>query len=229
MTAVAAPTARWRTLRLPKVDTRLVVGLLLVALSILGGLRLAATSDRTVPVYVAARDLPADHVLTAADFRVARIHASDEVVGSLVKADRAAPPVHRVLRFPLPEGALVATSTLGGVASTGREITIPIGSDHALGGALQVGDRVDILASFDKGTDAAKTLTVAARASVVDVVHADGLFGQHEGELSAITVSVAPDDVVFVAFAVRNGELDVVRASSAQHDVRSRFDKSELP
>ncbi len=64
MTTVTAPAARRRPLRLPKVDTRLVVGLLLVALSVLGGLRLAASSERTVAVYTAARDLPADHVLT---------------------------------------------------------------------------------------------------------------------------------------------------------------------
>ena len=44
-------------------------GLLLVALSVLGGLRLAATPDHTVAVYAAARDLPADHVLIAGDLR----------------------------------------------------------------------------------------------------------------------------------------------------------------
>ncbi len=137
--------------------------------------------------------------------------------------------MHRVLRFPLAEGGLVTGSTLGGVASQGREITVPIGADHALGGALEVGDRVDILASFDKGTEAAKTLTVASRAQVVDVVHADGLFGQREGELTALTVSVEPNDVVFVAFAVRNGDVDVVRANGTTHPARSRFDVSELP
>jgi Flp pilus assembly protein CpaB len=229
MTTVAARAARRSALRLPKIDTRLVVGLLLVALSVLGGLRLAATSDRTVPVYAAARDLPADHVLHAGDLEVTRIHAPDSVVDGLVSAAGGSPPVHRLLRFPLAEGGLIAAATLGGVASGGREITIPIGSDHALGGALEPGDRVDLLASFDKGTELAKTLTVAAGARVVDVVHADGLFGQREGELTALTLSVASDDVVFVAFAVRNGELDVVRAGGSARGARSRFDLSELP
>jgi hypothetical protein len=229
VTTLAALAGRGHALRLPKVDTRLVVGLLLVALSVLGGLRLAATSEQTVAVYAAARDLPADHVLTAKDFRITRIHASDDTLAGLVVATKGSPPVHRVLRFPLAEGGLVATSTLGGVASRGREITVPIGADHALGGALEVGDRVDVLASFDKGTEAAKTLTVASRAQVVDVVHADGLFGQREGELTALTLSVAPDDVVFVAFAVRNGDVDVVRANGTAHSARSHFDVSQLP
>ena len=229
MTTLTALAGRTSALRLPKIDARLVVGLLLVALSVLGGLRLAATSDQTVAVYAAARDLPADHVLAAGDLRMTRIHANDDVLAGLVSAANGNPPVHRLLRYPLAEGGLIAAATLGGVESEGREITVPIGSDHALGGALEPGDRVDILASFDKGTELAKTLTVAAGARVVDVVHADGLFGQHEGELTALTISVTPDDVVFVAFAVRNGEVDVVRAGGSARGARSRFDVSELP
>ena len=46
MTALAGLAGRATSLRLPKIDARLVVGLLLVALSVIGGLRLAATSDR---------------------------------------------------------------------------------------------------------------------------------------------------------------------------------------
>ncbi len=228
VTALAALAQRGAAIRLPKIDTRLVVGLLLVALSVLGGLRLAATSDDTVAVLVATRDLPANHTLTSSDLGTAQIHASDAVLGGLLRAG-AARPVGRVLRFPLVEGGLLGAGTLGAVASDGREITVPIGSDHALGGALEPGDRVDILGSFDKGTEIAKTLTVAAGARVVEVVHADGLFGQREGDLTALTVSVPPNDVVFVAFAVRNGEVDVVRAGGSTRGVRTRFDVSELP
>jgi Flp pilus assembly protein CpaB len=229
VTALTGLAARTSSLRLPKVDARLVVGLLLVALSVIGGLRLAATSDETVAVYAAARDLPADHVLVAGDLRVTRINADDDVLGGLIAAASGNPPLRRVLRASVVEGGLVATAALGGVESKGREITVPISSEHALGGALEMGDRVDVLASFDKGTELAKTLTVAAGARVAAVVHADGLFGQREGELTALTLSVAPDDVVFVAFAVRNGELDVVRANGTTRRARSQFDVSQLP
>jgi Flp pilus assembly protein CpaB len=230
MTSASALGGRRPSLRWPKVDTRLVVGLLLVVLSVLGGLRLASTADDTVAVYAATRDLPADHVLTRDDVRVTRIAASDGVLDGLVPA-RHAPPIGRTLRFPLAEGGLLARTSVGadGARATGREITVPIGADHALGGALAPGDRVDVLGSFDKGTELAKTLTVAKSAQVVEVVSTDGLFGQREGELSALTLSVKPDDVVLVAFAVRNGEVDVVRAAPPGRSVRSRFDVSELP
>lgn len=228
MTTLSAPAERRPALRLPRLDARLVVGLLLVALSVLGGLRLAATADDTVAVYTATRALPANHVLTPGDLRATRIRATDDVLDGLVSASRR-PPVDRVLRFPVTDGGLLARATLGDAASEGREITVPISADHALGGALVAGDRVDVLASFDKGTELAKTLTVARAARVVDVVSSDGLFGQREGELTALTVSVAPDDVVFVAFAIRNGEVDVVRAGNRSKGVRNRFDISELP
>lgn len=228
MTTLAAFAGKGFTHRLPKVDSRLVVGLLLVALSVLGGLRLAASSDSTVAVYAAARDLPANHVLTAGDLRITKVHVSTDVLNGLLPASHRV-PLDQVVRFPVAEGGLVSATTLGAVATKGREITVPISADHALGGALEPGDRVNILGSFDKGTEIAKTLTVAAGARVVAVVHADGLFGQREGELTALTVSVAPDDVVFVAFAVRNGDLDMVRASGSARGVRTRFDVSEIP
>jgi Flp pilus assembly protein CpaB len=230
MTTASAVSGGRLSLRWPKVDTRLVVGLLLVTLSVLGGLRLASTADDTVGVYAATRDLPADHVLKRDDVRVTQIRASDSVLDGLVVARRV-PPIGRALRFPLAEGALLQTGAVGtsGVRATGREITVPISADHALGGALEAGDRVDVLGSFDKGTELAKTLTVAKSAQVVDVVSTDGLFGQREGELSALTLAVRPDDVVLVAFAVRNGEVDVVRAAPPGKSVRSRFDVSELP
>jgi Flp pilus assembly protein CpaB len=215
---------------MPRLDTRLVVGLLLVALSVLGGLRLAASADRTVAVYAAARDLPADHVLTPGDLATTRVHASAGVLGRLVRPDAATGANRKVLRFPLREGDLVAASALGPAPGHGREITVPIGPDHALGGALEPGDRVDVLASFDKGTETAKTLTVAAHAQVTAVVHSAGLFGQREGELSALTVSVPADDVVLVAFAIRNGEIDIVRADGRRaRGGRARFDAEDLP
>jgi hypothetical protein len=72
-------------------------------------------------------------------------------------------------------------------------------------------------------------LTVARRARVVEVVRSEGLFGQREGAVAALTLAVAPDDAVYVVFAARNGELDVVRAVPGGDRPRSRFDFGALP
>ena len=63
----------------------------------------------------------------------------------------------------------------------GRDVTIPVTPEHALGGAIRPGDRVDVYATFDKGTDVARTLTVARTATVRGVTRSDGLFGQQRG------------------------------------------------
>ncbi len=120
-------------------------------------------------------------------------------------------------------------SALGGAIPAGRDITIPVTPDHALGGDVRDGDRVDVLATFDKGTDAARTLMVAREATVRGVVRADGLFGQHAGAISALTLSVEPDSAVAVAFAARNAELDVIRAhGTLDGQGRERYDRGDL-
>jgi Flp pilus assembly protein CpaB len=214
-------------LRVPRVDTRLVVGLLLVAVSIVAGLRLSAREDRSVMVLTARQDLTAGHVITAADLEPTAVDAAPAALRGFVRSS-ARSPVGRVLREPVAAGALVPRRVLGAEVRGGREVTIPITPEHALGGALVAGDRVDVLASFDKGTELARTITVARKARVAAVVRSDGLFGQREGSLTALTLEVAPDDAVYVVFAARNGELDVVRAAVSEKP-RGRFDFAELP
>jgi Flp pilus assembly protein CpaB len=226
----AAPAPRRLVRRLPRLDTRLVVGLLLVALSVLGGLRLSAGADHRVAVFAAARDLPADHVLEPGDVTSTRVHVPAAVLDGLLRANEGLAPTGQALRFPVEAGDLLTDGALAARRGPGREMTVPIAPEHALGGALEPGDRVDVLASFDKGTEIAKTLTVASRVQVVDVVRADGLFGQSEGDVTAVTLSVRPDDVVLLAFAVRNGEIDLVRSQGRPTPrVRARFDASDIP
>jgi Flp pilus assembly protein CpaB len=138
------------------------------------------------------------------------------------------PPLGRVLVTPLRAGAPLSVSALGPVEAAGRELTVPVAPEHALGGAVRAGDRVDVLATFDKGTDAARTLTVAQDATVRRVTRADGLFGQQEGAVTAVTLSVDPDAAVALAFAARNGDLDIVRASGERVRARARFDADSL-
>lgn len=226
MATVAAPRRRL-ALRMPRVDARLVIGLLLVAASVLAGLRLSARDDRSVTLLAARQPLTAGHVLTAADLEATAVDAAPAALRGFV-GQGARSPVGRVLREPVAAGALLPRSALGAPARRGREVTIPITPEHALGGALVAGDRVDVLASFDKGTELARTITVARKARVASVVRSEGLFGQREGALTALTLEVAPDDAVYVVFAARNGELDVVRAAVTDRP-RGRFDFAELP
>jgi Flp pilus assembly protein CpaB len=217
-----------RRFRRPSIDVRVVTGVVLVAVSVLGGLRLARGPAPGTPVFVATADLEAGHVLTRADLTEAEVSAPDALIAGLEQANRHA-PVGRVLRTPVRAGAAIPVDALGSALPAGRDVTIPVTSEHALGGEIRTGDRVDVYATFDKGTDVARTLTVATGATVRGVTRSDGLFGQQQSGIAAITLAVDPDAAIAVAFAARNGELDVVRARGALKDgARDRFDADSL-
>ena len=127
----------------------------------------------TVGVVVAARDLPAGAVLTAADLRLARLPpeavpdgvaaAPDELAGRpLAGALRAGEPVTDVrlvgpgLTTALPPGRVAAPVRL---------------ADLAVAGLVHPGDRVDVLATAPGATDAE---VVAPGALVLAPVAAGG-------------------------------------------------------
>lgn len=229
VTALVGGLRRVRAKPLRRLDGRLVVGVLLVVVSVTGGLALFSAADHTVPVMSAARDLPAGHVLTSSDLRVTRVRADANVLDGLVPGSRRDATVGRVLLAAVTRDGLLANAVLGRDAAAGREMTVPIMPEHALGGALRIGDRVDVLATFNKGARDARTLTVVHDAQVVDTVRTKGILGEHAGDLSALTLSVQPDDAVYLAFASHTGELDVVRADGASSPLRTRFRYSDLP
>ncbi len=224
---IAPPAVR--RLRLPNIDTRVIGGVVLVAVSVIGGLGLSADPEPTTPVYVTATDLDAGHVLARNDLKVAELRAPASTLNALARPSRGGPPIGRALQTPLRSNATVGLDGLGPAAPAGREITIPVTPDHALGGAVRTGDRVDVLATFDKGTDAARTLTVARAAIVHGVVQSAGLFGQHAGAITALTLDVEPDAAIVVAFAARNAELDIVRSiGTGERRGRSRYDAGDV-
>ena len=227
---VTVPTAAPRRfpLRVPRVDIRIVVGVLLVALSVIGGIRLAAAADHTVGVIAVARDLPANHVLTNEDLVVTRVHVSDSVLDGLVRSSGRSALTGRVLLFPVASDALLVRSAVAARPRQGREITVPVTPEHALGGRVRLGDRVDVLGSFTKSTKNARTLTVVHGAEVVETVRSEGLFGARAGELTALTLSVPPDDAVYLAFAIRNADLDIVRTTGSSGTGRESFDGTQL-
>lgn len=222
-----------RSLHLPKVDSRLWFGLLLVAVSVLGGLRLFAVADNKVGVLVAARDLPGNKALTKGDLRVARVQVGSRIFDRLLPAAKLPSLTGRVLLYPVAKDGPVLEATIAPHPRAGREISVPIASEHALGGAIRVGDRVDVLASFNKGSEDARTAVVVSKAEVIAINRTKGLFGQAGGSSGAFTLSVDPETAVFLVYAMRNGELDMVRSTGANNKEPSprealSFDKAAL-
>lgn len=166
-----------------------------------------AAYGRRRAVVVAARAMPAGHVVRAGDVRRRSQPAGLVPAGALQE-----PPVGRTLSAAVVAGEVVvgervAPSGRSGVAallpSGTRGVAVPVDQK---GLRLRVGDVVDVLATFD--TDAAApsgdpTFPVAEEAMVVDVD--DG----------AVTVAVGADDAPRVAFALAQGVVTLALVGGA--------------
>jgi len=196
------------------VNARTVLGLLLFSVAFLGAQRLIADARATVPVLVAARDLPTDHALTPGDLVRAEVALPPQLTSRYALASRNLDGV--TLTRPVAEGEMIALGWVasGRYAGEGRAMTIPITAEHAVGGDLQAGDRVDILATFDGGDVRARTVAVAEGVEIISPVEAGGLV-TGEASVIGVTVAVTPQQAAELTFALRGAELDVVRVEGA--------------
>lgn len=195
-------------------NTRSVFGLLLFSIAFFGAQRLMADARATAPVLVAARDLPSDHTLTAADLVRAEVALPPELMTRYAPAARDL--AGATLSRPVAQGEMIALSWVapGRYVGEGRAMTIPITAEHAVGGDLRTGDRVDILATFDSGDVRARTVLVAEGLEIVRPVEAGGLV-TGEASVVGVTVLVAPQQAAELTFALRSADLDVVRVEGA--------------
>lgn len=201
MDTATVPTARrlqppgWK-------DTRLLVGLLLVVLSIAGGARLVSSLDTTEPVYAAARALLPGQELTAADVVVTQVRLSDPA-RHYVDATAPIQPGTFVLR-PVEAGELVPVSALGSQAqATGRTVTVPV--DPAAAATFAVGSVVDVWVSHrDSSVAGVRYLEpelLLERAVVASVPTSSGALGMGIGR-SAVQIVVPADQVAPVIASV---------------------------
>ena len=212
-------------LRLP--DARVGVGVLLVAVSVLGGLRLSGASESSVAVLSAGSSLASGHQIEARDLVLTSVSVEASVGATLIRAEDQRSVIGRVVARPVQSGSLLTTRDLGRSNESLREITVPVTPEHALGGAAEPGDIVDVLATFDGGGDTARTIIVSSRAEVVSTLRPEQVFGG-AGGVTALTLAVPNDDAMFIVFAMRTGEIDILRSADLPSN-RARVDAAEIP
>ncbi|MGE3856846.1 MAG: SAF domain-containing protein, partial [Dehalococcoidia bacterium] len=79
--ALGSSRIRTRAWPVPRIDLRLLVGLLLVAIALAGGVALVAQLRETAPVVVAARTLPQGHVITRDDLTLSEARLEGPLAG----------------------------------------------------------------------------------------------------------------------------------------------------
>jgi len=192
-------------------NVRTALGLVLFCVALVAGQRLISSAQDTVPVWVAARDLPADTVLGGNDLRVEDVRLPAELAGNYLSADTTVDG--RSLARPVLEGEMVAGSALVGTdeETNGRIMTLPADALGQGSATVGLGDRIDVIATFDPGDIRSRTVPVVRGAEVVEVVTSEGFVG--ESNVAGLSIDVPDELVGKLAFAVRNAELDVVKVS----------------
>ncbi|MCC2335638.1 hypothetical protein [Cellulomonas wangsupingiae] len=200
-------------------DPRLLVGIALIAASVVLGSWVVTTSQRTVPVYVARDVLVPGTSLTSAALVVADVRLADRADGYL-RADAPLPEAAVVLRA-VGAGELVPAAAVGRADELDvRAVPVPLSGPASSG--LVAGARVDLWFTPESGdaTDRgaapgeATPRELAAALTVAEVSGADGAFAS--GGTRTVHVLVPVDDLPDVLGALAgNGTVDVVPVPGA--------------
>lgn len=185
----------------------MLVGLLIV-------LGYSAAASRRTTVLVAARDLPAGAVLRLSDLRSSRLGADGDVLAAVVTAQQEQAVVGRRLAVPLGAGEPLPRSAIASSSASPAAFTLAVPAAHALGGQLQPGDHISVLATFSGPTGGARTEALA-RDLVVLAVGAPPSIGDPNQSTIPVTVAL-PDPRLASRLALANStaKIDLLRDSS---------------
>jgi len=165
--APSVPTQRSRRARWK--DGRLVLGVLLVAITALVGARLLSSADDTTAIWAAERDLPAGTKLTSDDLTSVRVRfTSNEAAGQYVAAEADLKGL--VIVRAVKAGEFVPRQAAVTQADNDRtELPLSIAAGH-LPGDSAAGDQVDVWIIPKSPEQPAKKLWDTVRVVQVDAV-----------------------------------------------------------
>ena len=169
----------------------------------------------TMQVAVASRDLAAGSVLQTADVELLVVDADSALAETVLAAGDLNGSYRLAERIvsgdPIRRSALLAGGD--GDAPAGRSMSIPIDRANAVGGALRVGDKVDVLAVF--GDQARFILTDTTVLALSDTGESSGGLLRAGTDTYFVTVGVDENSALSVAEALKSAELQIVQATGA--------------
>jgi Flp pilus assembly protein CpaB len=163
-------------------------------------------------VAVADRAVSGGSPVSVEDIRFVPIESGFEALDSLLSEPAFADREGWVVSRSIGEGELIALGDLIEPAVRGdlRSMSLPIEIEHAAGGSLITGDRVDVITV----TDGVPSYVVAD----VEVISVPAETGSSIGGFGDYHVVVAVDDqeALRLAGALDSGSLEIVRATGAE-------------
>lgn len=222
--AAGTSRGRLRPIALPRVDVRLLAGLALVAVAVVGGLTLWRQAQVTVPVVVAVRDIAPGHVIERADLEVTQARLEGPLAALSIGESEISGVVGRTAVGTIHAGELVVRPDLGTGPIIGPDqvaVTVPVQAD-AVYARMRRGDEVAVMATSDKGKPQSLTVALLGRATVFDVaiessrVSLGGIGGgtEEKGRLTNVTLLIPRAEAERVAHAVVNAQLTLLLLAS---------------
>lgn len=186
-------------------DPRLLIGLLLIAVAIVGVSGVVRAADHTTPHYVARGTLTPGTVIEPDDLAVAHVRVS---AGNYLATDADPEPWGHVVTRTVEAGELLPSSALASPeAFDGRPVAVvstsPVAAD------VRAGSQVDVWVTAAVGEGEPQSTLVAEGLVVADVERDDGAFSARGAETVYVVVPRAELEGLLEALAV-DGEVSVV-------------------
>lgn len=202
------PVRRRITRRLS--TTHVLIAIVVILAFVLNLLVLRDRSSESL-VAVADRLLPAGSTFDSSSLRLVPVDSSFEGLPSLIDSDELSSFEGWIVDRSVPAGSLVEVDDLvePSMGDGLRAMSLPIGIEHAAGGSLAPGDRVDVISVVD-----GEARFVAVDLEVTAVADDGG------GSIGAVSqyhlvVSVDAEEALSLARALDVGSVEVVRSTGA--------------
>jgi Flp pilus assembly protein CpaB len=185
--------------------------LLAAALAFATNLMVLRSHDQTRAVVTASSDLVEGRPVGRTDFRSVEVDVDDDLFARMVPWIDVDALVGLVPARAIAQGDLIRPDDLRSAAAADglRAMSIPIEPEHAVGGDLVAGDRVDLILVGEEGAG-----YVLVDAEVLSVSSDD------RGALSVgaffVVVAVEADLALDVAAAIQDGRIEVIRSTGAE-------------
>ena len=210
---------RLRAVALPHPDVRLLAGVALVAISLVGGLSLWRQAQITTPVVVAARTIAPGQLIEVEDLALSEARLPEPLAALALPEAELGTVVGRTATGAIHAGELVVRPDLGSGPVIGAEemaVTIPV-PDDAVFARLRRGDLVAVMATHNAGQPESRTVTLLERATVYAVALESsrvslggGGSDPEEGEPTNVTLVIPGPQAERVAHALVNAELTLL-------------------
>ena len=201
----ASRTVRWR----PSLSHILIAAAAILAFV----LNFLALQDQAATTLVAVADRPiaAGEVFSQDEIRLVPVPTDFAGLESLLTEAQASTVEGWIMDRPIDAGGVIELSAVvePGAPSGLRSMSIPVNPEHAAGGAIRAGDRIDLISVRD-----GKAAFVVSDVGVISVADGEGDAFGVAGDYFVV-VGVDASDALALAEAMASGSVELLRSTGA--------------